>query len=45
MAGKPEGSRQLGRLRRRCETNIKINLTEMGRGGEGRRILDKCGSR
>jgi hypothetical protein len=28
LVGKPEGKRQLGRLRRRWEDNIKMNLTE-----------------
>jgi hypothetical protein len=31
--GKPEGKRQLGRLRRRWEYNIKIDLREIGRVG------------
>ena len=29
---KPEGKRLLGRLRRRWEDNIKMDLQEMGRG-------------
>jgi hypothetical protein len=28
--GKPEGKRPLGRLRRRCVGNIKIDLREIG---------------
>jgi hypothetical protein len=28
--GKPEGSRTLGRLRRRWEDNIKMDLQEVG---------------
>ena len=32
FVGKPEGKRPLGRLRRRLEYNIKINLQEMGWG-------------
>jgi hypothetical protein len=30
MVGKPEGNRSLGRLRRRCEDNIKTDLQEVG---------------
>ena len=30
LVGKPEGKRPLGRLRRRWEDNIKINLQEVG---------------
>ena len=30
--GKPEGKRPLGRARRRCEDNIKMDLEEVGRG-------------
>ena len=30
--GKPEGKSPLGRLRRRWEDNIKMDLEEMGRG-------------
>jgi hypothetical protein len=33
--GKPEGKRQLGRLRYRLKDNIKINLREEGWGGVG----------
>jgi hypothetical protein len=29
MAGKPEGRRPLGRQRRRCVENIKMDLREM----------------
>jgi hypothetical protein len=28
--GKPEGERPLGRQRRRCEDNIKMDLREIG---------------
>jgi len=28
LVGKPEGKRQLGRPRRRCEDNIRMNLRE-----------------
>jgi hypothetical protein len=34
LVGKPVGKRQLGRPRRRCEDNIKIDLQEVG-GGRG----------
>jgi hypothetical protein len=30
LVGKPEGKRPLGRLRRRCVENIKIDLREVG---------------
>jgi len=30
LVGKPEGKRPLGRPRRRCEHNIKIDLHEVG---------------
>jgi hypothetical protein len=30
FVGKPEGNRQLGRSRRRCEDNIRIDLREIG---------------
>ena len=30
LVGKPEGKSPLGRLRRRCEDNIKIYIKEMG---------------
>jgi hypothetical protein len=30
LVGKPEGRRPLGRLRRRCEDNIKMDLPEVG---------------
>jgi hypothetical protein len=32
LVGEPEGRRQLGRLRRRWEDNIKIDLQEVGWG-------------
>ena len=32
LVGKPEGKRPVGRLRRRWEDNIKMNLEEVGRG-------------
>ena len=41
VVGKPEGKRPLGRLRRRWEENIKIDLQEVGCGGYG---LDRAGS-
>ena len=31
LVGKPEGMRLLGRPRRRCEDNIKMDLQEVGR--------------
>ena len=34
LVGKPEGKRPLGRPRRRCEDNIKMDLQEVG-GGSG----------
>jgi hypothetical protein len=33
LVGKPEGKRPLGRLRRRWEDNIKMDLLEVGCGG------------
>jgi hypothetical protein len=33
LVGRPEGKRQLGRPRHRCEDNIKLDLQEMGWGG------------
>ena len=32
LVGKPEGKRPLGRPRRRCEDNIKMDFEEVGRG-------------
>ena len=34
LVGKPEGKRTLGKPRRRWEDNIKMDLREMGRGGD-----------
>ena len=34
LVGKPEGKRPLGRSRRRCENNIKMDLQEVGGGGD-----------
>jgi hypothetical protein len=34
LVGKPEGKRPLGRLRRRWEDNIKMDVQEVG-GGRG----------
>ena len=31
LVGKPEGKRPLGRPRRRCEDNIKMDLQEVGK--------------
>jgi hypothetical protein len=33
LVGNPEGKRLLGRPRRRCEDNVKMDLREIGRGG------------
>jgi hypothetical protein len=33
LVGKPEGKRPIGRIRRRCEDNIKINLQKVECGG------------
>jgi len=33
LVGKPEGKRPLGRPRRRCENNIKMDLQKVGCGG------------
>jgi len=35
LVGKPEGKRPMGRLKRRWEDNIKMNLQEVGCGGMG----------
>jgi len=34
LMGKPEGKRPLGRPRRRWEDNIKMDLREVGGGGD-----------
>jgi hypothetical protein len=34
IVGKPEGKRPLGRPRRRWEDNIKMDVQELGRGGD-----------
>jgi len=34
LVGKPERKRPLGRPRRRCEDNIKMDLREVGGGGD-----------
>jgi hypothetical protein len=36
LVGKPEEKRPLGRLRRRWEDNVKMDLQEVGGGGEDR---------
>ena len=41
LAKKPEGKRPLGRPRHRWEDNIKMDLQEVGCGGNG---LDRSGS-
>ena len=33
LVGNPEGKRALGRPRRRCEDNIKMDIQEVGYGG------------
>jgi hypothetical protein len=33
LVGKPEGNRPLGRPRRRCENNIKMDLQQVGCSG------------
>jgi hypothetical protein len=33
LVGKPKGKKPLGRVRYRCEDNIKMDLTEVGRAG------------
>ena len=34
LVGKPEGKRPLGRPRHTCEDNMKMDLQEVGRGGD-----------
>ena len=41
LVGKPQGKRQLGRPRRRCEDNIKMDLLEAGSGGNDWIVLAK----
>jgi hypothetical protein len=41
LVGNPEGKRQLGRLGRRWEDNIKIDLQEVGCGGMDWMELDQ----
>jgi len=41
LVGEPEGKRPLGRLRRRWEDNIKMDLQEVSSGEHG---LDRAGS-
>ena len=38
LVGKPEGKRPLGRPRHRWEDNIKVDLQEVGGGGEWREL-------
>ena len=45
LVGKPEGKRPLGRPRRRWEDNIKMDLQEVGRGGNWMELAqdrDRC---
>jgi len=45
LVRKPEGKRPLGRPRRRWENNIKLNLRELGRGGNWMELAqdrDRC---
>jgi hypothetical protein len=42
LVGKPEGKRQLGRLRHSWQDGIRMDLTEIGWGGGGR--VDPFGS-
>jgi len=42
LVGKPEGKRPRGRLRRRWEDNIKMDLSEMGCEGVGWIHLDQA---
>jgi hypothetical protein len=35
LVGKPEGNKSLGRYRRRWKDNIKMNIQEVGCGGNG----------
>ena len=40
LVGKPEGKRPLGRPRRRWEDNIKIDLQEVGGGGDWMKLAE-----
>ena len=44
LVGKPEGTRPLGRPRRRWEDNIKMDLQEVGRGWSWLRIGQVVGA-
>jgi hypothetical protein len=44
LVGKPEGKRSLGRLRRRCEDNIKMDFIEIGCDGMGKFIWLRRGT-
>ena len=39
--GRPEGKRQLGRTRHRCDDNIKLDFQDVGWGGMKRIGLDQ----
>ena len=45
LVGKPEGKRPLGRSSRRCEDNIKMDLRDVGGGGDWMELAqdrDRC---
>ena len=41
LVGKPEGKRPLGRPRRRWEDNIKMDLREVGGGGDSMELAQE----
>ena len=41
LVEKPEGKRQLGRPRRKWEDNIKLDLREVGGGGDGMKLAQE----
>jgi len=43
LVGKPEGKRPLGRPRRRWEDNIKMDLREVGEGGDRMELVQDRG--
>ena len=44
LVGKPEGKSYLGRPRRRWEDNIKMDLQEVGKGGDWMELAQDRGS-